>query len=149
MQQSGWEMTGCILPPDEFNRQLLEAGKQHKRIGVIKFWNMCCVQCSSRPPIAIVLSELSNAQLMAAHGVSCERTVVLLSKVLPEDNKLLLSIKRIVPKYQVDVETMAYAKKLSDLYNTLGPIDNGNVIHLISKDQEVYKVVLQAVVFVP
>eukprot|EP00966_Prymnesium_polylepis_P142135 3282103-Prymnesium_polylepis.1 len=65
-------MTGCMMTPDEFTRQLLEAGKQHKRIGVIKFWNMCCVQCSSRPPIAIVLTELSDAQLIAAHGMSDE-----------------------------------------------------------------------------
>jgi hypothetical protein len=104
------------MAPDEFKRQLLEAGKQHKRIGVIKFWSMCCVQCSSRPPVAIVLTELSDAQLIAAHGMSCKRTVVLLSRVLPKDHGIFLSIKRIIPKDQVDVETAAYAKKLADLY---------------------------------
>ena len=86
---------------------------------------------------------------MAAHGMSCKRTTTLLSKILPEDHYLLLNMKLIVPKYQLDVETVAYAEKLAVLYNTLGRLVNGSVIYLISKDQRVHKVVLQAVVFAP
>lgn len=136
-----------MFGPDEFNRRLLEAQKQHGRIGVLKFWNTCCEQCSVNSPVAILSSSLTDEQLMAAHGRSCEMTAKLLSRMLPEDHPLLLRVQQIIPEYQLDAATVDYSTKLISLYNTLAPLDTGSVIYLISNGQTIYKVVLQAVVF--
>ena len=150
----------CTLDSGEFIRIVKELGQRYKRIGLFKFWNVCCEACLSRTPKMLVdATHLTYDEIVHAHGLSMQGAISMFNSLLGqasvEGEETANQVEIVRSHLQANVrydsgvpQVHDFAAKLSQLYNTFSPLDNGTVMHINVKDGRTFRVALQGMVFV-
>lgn len=138
---------------------LKDLGQHYTRIGVFKFWNVCCEACLARTPaLCIDASPLTYDEVVHAHGLSMQGSLSMLNSLLEQSEtdaeEVAAKAKFVLSQIQASVRrdrgashVHNFEEKLSQLYNTLVYLDNGTVIHIKVADGRAFRVALQGMVF--
>ena len=140
-----------MMTPAQFAQQLETLAAQYTRIGIFKFFNTCCEACLAKAPLFLIQSDLQYKDVVMAHGLSMQGVYTTVRKLFADDKDAALTLAQIeksVRQGAVSPDVSEFAKKLSNVYNTLHSMDNGTTLHIVARDSKVFRVALQGLVFV-